>query len=44
MELIRKYFPRLDATQERQFRKLLEIIPGLNQQVNMISRKDITSA
>ncbi len=41
MELIRKYFPRLDATQERQFRKLLEILPGLNQQVNMISRKDI---
>ncbi len=41
MELIRKYFPLLDATQERQFRKLIELIPGLNQKVNIISRKDI---
>jgi len=41
MELIRKYFPRLDATQEKQFSKLIEVIPGLNQQVNVISRKDI---
>jgi 16S rRNA (guanine527-N7)-methyltransferase len=41
MELIRKYFPRLDATQERQFSKLIEVIPTLNQQVNVISRKDI---
>jgi len=41
MELIRKYFPLLDATQERQFRKLIEVIPGLNQKVNIISRKDI---
>ena len=41
MELIRKYFPLLDATQERQFRKLIKLIPGLNQKVNIISRKDI---
>ena len=41
MELIRKYFPLLDTTKERQFRKLIEILPGLNQQVNVISRKDI---
>ena len=41
MELIRKYFPLLDTTQERQFSKLIEILPGLNQQVNVISRKDI---
>jgi 16S rRNA (guanine527-N7)-methyltransferase len=41
MELIRKYFPLLDTTQERQFSKLLKILPGLNQQVNVISRKDI---
>ncbi len=41
MELIRKYFPLLDTTQTRQFSKLIEILPGLNQQVNVISRKDI---
>ncbi len=41
MELIRKYFPRLDTTQEKQFGKLIELIPDLNQQVNVISRKDI---
>ena len=41
MELIRKYFPLLDTTQEGQFRKLTELIPGLNQKVNIISRKDI---
>jgi 16S rRNA (guanine527-N7)-methyltransferase len=41
MELIRKYFPRIDTTQERQFQKLIEVIPILNRQVNIISRKDI---
>jgi len=41
MELIRKYFPRLETTQERQFQKLIEVIPILNKQVNIISRKDI---
>ncbi len=41
MDLIRKYFPGLDAVQERQFRKLLEILPDLNLEVNVISRKDI---
>ncbi|MCP4313756.1 MAG: 16S rRNA (guanine(527)-N(7))-methyltransferase RsmG [Bacteroidetes bacterium] len=41
MDLIQKYFPLLNSTQEKQFGKLLEVIPGLNQQVNIISRKDI---
>lgn len=41
MELIRKYFPLLDVTQEEQFRKLIQIVPVLNQRVNIISRKDI---
>lgn len=41
MDLIRKYFPELTLTQERQFRKLTEIIPELNRKVNIISRKDI---
>ena len=41
MDLIRKYFHGLDALQTRQFKKLLEVVPGLNQQVNVISRKDI---
>lgn len=41
MDLIRKYFPDLDTTQERQLQKLMEVLPGLNQEVNVISRKDI---
>ena len=41
MELIRKYFPELNSHQEQQFIKLLQILPGLNEQVNVISRKDI---
>lgn len=41
MELIRKYFPDTDHRQSRQFEKLLEIVPVLNRQVNVISRKDI---
>lgn len=41
MDLIRKYFPLLDPIQEKQFGKLIEIIPGINQKVNIISRKDI---
>lgn len=41
MHLIRKYFPDLDASQLRQFEKLLEIVPVLNEKVNIISRKDV---
>ena len=41
MDLIRKYFPGLDQLQERQFEKLLLIVPSLNEKVNIISRKDI---
>ncbi len=43
MDLIRKYFPHLGTQQASQYEKLLEIIPPLNQQVNIISRKDIVS-
>jgi 16S rRNA (guanine527-N7)-methyltransferase len=41
MELIRKYFPDLTEWQIRTFEMLLEIVPRLNQRVNVISRKDI---
>ncbi|MEN8156233.1 MAG: 16S rRNA (guanine(527)-N(7))-methyltransferase RsmG [Bacteroidota bacterium] len=41
MELIQKYFPALEPLQSTQFEKLLEVIPLLNQQVNVISRKDV---
>ncbi len=41
MELVRKYFPDLTSQQIKQFEKLMEVIPPLNQKVNIISRKDI---
>lgn len=41
MELIRKYFPDLTLLQTRQFEELMQIVPHLNQKVNVISRKDI---
>ncbi len=41
MDLIRKYFQGLDHLQTSQFEKLLEMIPLLNQKVNIISRKDV---
>ncbi len=43
MQLICKYFPDLDLDQTRRFEKLLEIIPALNEKVNIISRKDMNS-
>jgi 16S rRNA (guanine527-N7)-methyltransferase len=43
MQLIRKYFPDLDRDQTRRFEKLMEIIPVLNEKVNVISRKDLAS-
>jgi 16S rRNA (guanine527-N7)-methyltransferase len=41
MQLILKYFPGLNPQQTQQYERLLEIIPRLNQKVNIISRKDI---
>ena len=41
MDRILKYFPDLSSRQREQFRILLYILPGLNQKVNVISRKDI---
>ena len=41
MELIRKYFPSLTEIQFLQFAGLLELYPGWNSRVNVISRKDI---
>ena len=41
MDLIKKYFPDLSSQQFIQFESLLRILPGLNQKVNVISRKDI---
>lgn len=43
MDLIRKYFPDLDAGQLQAFSGLLELLPELNQSVNVISRKDVDS-
>jgi 16S rRNA (guanine527-N7)-methyltransferase len=42
MELIRKYFPDLTDAQSGQFELLLDIVPQMNQKVNVISRKDIS--
>jgi len=41
MDLIRKYFPGLSQHQQSAFGDLLDLLPRLNQQVNVISRKDI---
>ncbi len=43
MDLIQKYFPDLSQLQKVHFQKLLEIMPILNEKVNVISRKDIGS-
>jgi len=43
MDLIRKYFPDLSDLQKARFLKLMEIVPLLNEKVNVISRKDIGS-
>lgn len=40
MELIRKYFPGINPQQSLQFTRLMEILPRLNEKVNIISRKD----
>ena len=41
MELILKYFPDLTPEQERQFSMLQELYSFWNEQINVISRKDI---
>jgi 16S rRNA (guanine527-N7)-methyltransferase len=41
MQLIRKYFPSLDREQTLRFKELLRMVPGINEKVNIISRKDI---
>jgi len=43
MLLIQKYFPDLDQARRERFQKLMTLLPPLNQQVNVISRKDIGS-
>ncbi|MGB0403307.1 MAG: 16S rRNA (guanine(527)-N(7))-methyltransferase RsmG [Salibacteraceae bacterium] len=41
MDLINKYFPELTETQKDQFDALLPLYKEWNQQINVISRKDI---
>lgn len=41
MDLIRKYFPELGQLQISQFESLLQIIPIVNEKINVISRKDV---
>ncbi len=41
MEIISKYFPRLNDTQKRQFAALYDLYTDWNNQINVISRKDI---
>lgn len=43
VDIIFKYFPNLTATQKSQFDKLAEVYPFWNDQINVISRKDIES-
>ncbi|TDQ76697.1 16S rRNA (guanine(527)-N(7))-methyltransferase RsmG [Sphingobacterium yanglingense] len=43
VDIIFKYFPNLTATQKSQFEKLAEVYPFWNDQINVISRKDIES-
>lgn len=42
-KLIFSYFPNLTSEQQGQFRKLAELYPFWNAQINVISRKDISS-
>jgi 16S rRNA (guanine527-N7)-methyltransferase len=41
MELIKKYFPEITATQEKQFAELYDLYIDWNSKINVISRKDI---
>ncbi|MGY8942630.1 MAG: 16S rRNA (guanine(527)-N(7))-methyltransferase RsmG, partial [Flavobacteriales bacterium] len=41
MDIIRKYFKNLSATQIQQFEKLQELYEDWNLKINVVSRKDI---
>jgi 16S rRNA (guanine527-N7)-methyltransferase len=41
MEIIKKYFPNINETQEVQFAQLFELYREWNEKINVISRKDI---
>jgi 16S rRNA (guanine527-N7)-methyltransferase len=41
MELIKKYFPEITTTQEKQFAELYDLYADWNNKINVISRKDI---
>lgn len=41
IELIKKYFPTLTAQQEQQFAQLKDLYAHWNEQINVISRKDM---
>lgn len=43
VDIIFNYFPRLTEKQKEQFTKLAEVYPFWNDQINVISRKDIES-
>lgn len=43
VDIIYKYFPKLTAAQKEQFAKLEEVYPFWNDQINVVSRKDIES-
>lgn len=43
VDIIYKYFPKLTGQQKEQFAKLAELYPFWNDQINIISRKDIDS-
>ncbi|MFZ4863609.1 16S rRNA (guanine(527)-N(7))-methyltransferase RsmG [Sphingobacterium sp. Mn56C] len=43
VDIIFKYFPNLSEKQKEQFTKLAEVYPFWNDQINVISRKDIES-
>ncbi|WP_313191300.1 16S rRNA (guanine(527)-N(7))-methyltransferase RsmG [Sphingobacterium sp.] len=43
VDIIYNYFPKLTETQKEQFAKLEELYPLWNDQINVISRKDIES-
>lgn len=43
VDIIYKYFPKLTDKQKEQFAKLEEVYPFWNDQINVVSRKDIES-
>ena len=43
VDIIYKYFPRLTEKQRQQFAQLAEVYPFWNNQINVISRKDMDS-